>query len=298
LKEIRESELPAHISRPTLKRARDKDVEVTNRFGAALGQLDLDGVDVHFLRPIAFLQHCVDERPPFADYFRNMLDSLPPSTPLRPLSLVVYSDEVSPGNQLKHDNKRKLQTIYWTIKELGSAALSAEHFWFVLTTVRSNQVGDIEGGMSALMARCLLLFFEDPNNLATSGVNIRFADGSFRSLFCTIGIMVSDEGALKAALDMTGASGTKPCMLCQNIVNLNHSLHTSDSTGFLQPISEVDVRKYAVYTDAHIADIIQKLEESELTMKKGEFKRLQQATGFNLNRRGILSSLALRPVFN
>ena len=147
LKELRDSELPAHISRPTQKRARDKDVMV-NRFGAALGQLNVDG-DVHFLRPIAFLQHCVDECPAFANYFANTLDSLSPSTPLSPLSLVVYSDEVSPGNQLKHDNKRKLQTIYWSIKELGPAALSAEHFWFVLTTSRSNEVSNIVGGMSA-----------------------------------------------------------------------------------------------------------------------------------------------------
>ena len=49
-------------------------------------------------------------------------------------SLILYSDEVSPGNQLKANNKRRLQTFYWTVKELGPKALSSEDAWMVLTT--------------------------------------------------------------------------------------------------------------------------------------------------------------------
>jgi hypothetical protein len=176
LREIRDSELPAHISRPTLKRARDKETAVTTRFGPTLSAFKIGGAEIHYLHPASFLQHCVDECQPFADFFKHVLDSLPLSSPTSPLQLVVYSDEVSPGNQLKHDNRRKLQTIYWSIKEFGPAALSAEHFWFVLTTVRSHIVDGVEGGMGALMARCLQLFFEDPANMSTTGIHIRFPD--------------------------------------------------------------------------------------------------------------------------
>ena len=44
--------------------------------------------------------------------------------------LARYNDEVSPGNQLKHHNKRKLQVLYWSLKEFGSCALSNEYHWF------------------------------------------------------------------------------------------------------------------------------------------------------------------------
>ena len=35
--------------------------------------------------------------------------------------MAIYSDEVSPGNQLKHTNQRKVQVLYWSLQELGEA---------------------------------------------------------------------------------------------------------------------------------------------------------------------------------
>ena len=43
-----------------------------------------------------------------------------------PWSLILYADEILPGNQLAYKNKRKMWGIYWTILNLGSAALSDE----------------------------------------------------------------------------------------------------------------------------------------------------------------------------
>lgn len=51
--------------------------------------------------------------------------------------VVLYSDEVSPGNQPKHTNRRKLQVVYWSLQELGSLRLTNESSWFVLTAVRT-----------------------------------------------------------------------------------------------------------------------------------------------------------------
>ena len=42
-------------------------------------------------------------------------------TPQEPWNLVVYNDEVSPGNQLKAVNERKLQAVYWTLHEFTAA---------------------------------------------------------------------------------------------------------------------------------------------------------------------------------
>ena len=46
-----------------------------------------------------------------------------PCTKDDPWHLIVYNDEVSPGNQLKAINSRKLQAFYWSIRELSHAIL-------------------------------------------------------------------------------------------------------------------------------------------------------------------------------
>ena len=43
-----------------------------------------------------------------------------------PWHLVVYSDEVSPGNPLGYVGARKTWAVYWSILEFGQAALSSE----------------------------------------------------------------------------------------------------------------------------------------------------------------------------
>ena len=49
-----------------------------------------------------------------------------PSTLSRPWSVVLYADEVLPGNQLAYKNNRKMWAFYWTVLEFTSAGLSDE----------------------------------------------------------------------------------------------------------------------------------------------------------------------------
>ena len=43
-----------------------------------------------------------------------------PSSPASKWSLVLYCDEVSPGNQLAYKHERKAWAIYWSFAEFGS----------------------------------------------------------------------------------------------------------------------------------------------------------------------------------
>ena len=52
------------------------------------------------------------------------METTPPGF-LQPWGLVWYSDEVGPGNQLKHSNRRKVQCIYWSMLPLGQHAMVA-----------------------------------------------------------------------------------------------------------------------------------------------------------------------------
>jgi hypothetical protein len=98
--------------------------------------------------------HVAARKPGFA---RFLLERLRAKSPGRdsPWRLIVYSDEVSPGNQLSHDNRRKLQCIYWSFFEFGPDALQHENAWFVLTAVRSQAIKALDGGMSHLVGALL-----------------------------------------------------------------------------------------------------------------------------------------------
>eukprot|EP00959_Pyramimonas_sp_CCMP1952_P134148 2806442-Pyramimonas_sp.AAC.1 len=64
-------------------------------------------------------------------------------------------------------------------------------------------------------------------------------------------IMIQDERAHKFVLQVKGAAGIKPCMLCKNVVNPNSDL-LPDPTGWLIPAHCVDPSKFDLYTTEEI----------------------------------------------
>ena len=128
-----------------------------------------------------------------------------------------YNDEVSPGNQLKHHNKRKIQTIYWSFLDFGAAALSKENNWFTLTSVRSNKVKDMDGEMSYVMHMCLELF-KQPGTCMHTGILLSSAEKGSIVIVAKMGAMIADEAALRAVYHCKGASGNIACVLCRNVV--------------------------------------------------------------------------------
>ena len=49
-----------------------------------------------------------------------------PSSIAAPWRLLLYCDEIVPGNQLAYKSERKFWAWYWSILEFGSAALADE----------------------------------------------------------------------------------------------------------------------------------------------------------------------------
>ena len=88
----------------------------------------------------------------------------------RPYTIAIYSDEVSPGNQLKHTN-----VLYWSLQELGPLRLSNESSCFVLAVVRTETVNESGGGMSQVARECVNALPQpwrrDPDGRRTSSVS-------------------------------------------------------------------------------------------------------------------------------
>ena len=108
--------LPDITSTRQVQKARDDAVEVLTPYGNLLVVITFALVgggscDIEFLDPFAGLFYFVAGSCLLSVAIESALKRFPcsPSTPWR---LVLYNDEVTPGNQLAHKHARKAQTRY------------------------------------------------------------------------------------------------------------------------------------------------------------------------------------------
>ena len=291
LKEVAENGLPSAISRRSIKRARVAEIDFTTQFGPLLQEKTLRLVPrkngkkfltLPLVHPLAFLEHLCSTCEEYADEVKQMADR---GTELR---IVVYNDEVSPGNVLRHANMRKLQVIYWSFADHSMSRLSEERTWFLLTFARSELVRRLPGGVSEFFKESLLAF-RQPLDIR-HGVQLTFCDGSRRILQADLSIFLGVEAALKDCLGFKGASGTKLCPCCTNVVD-----HKADLVGpSLLPSTSLDVNLWVPQTDEGLGRVLAWLAEKYGRVTKEEFKRMQQYTGWNHIPTGALLSDELK----
>ena len=109
---------PEFHNRKDLRRARDALMQEQTRFGPILQEMDLvttsgDVKRVPVAHPFASLWKALTESASFATLFRSRLQINQP-TPENKWNIILYSDEVTPGDPLGHDNKRRFQAVYWS----------------------------------------------------------------------------------------------------------------------------------------------------------------------------------------
>ena len=285
LREIRDKGLPAASSRRSIKRAREDSVRVATSYGELFQTItipleDESTTDLEIISPAPFLAHAVKHCPAFAKYLMDK-HAETPSSAERPWRIILYTDEVSPGNQLKVDNRRKVWVLYWSFAELGSG-LSNEVMWNILTVVRSSTVKDVNG--LTVLIRYILPAFYSPADFR-HGITLSHNDHVFM-LFSRINLIVADEAALKAVWEFKGASGTLPCFFCRNVVLHRSDLHLMDSS--LVSATETDFSKFVIHTDESLRATVRMLETQKDLLRPKAFERLEQSVGINYRPDGLL----------
>ena len=276
------------VSTRTLKRARD---DFLSDLGSTSGDLIKTIVikasntaepplTVSYIDPFAMLQVAIDNCEPLREHVLKCLVENPCSLS-SPWKLCLYSDEVSPGNQLRHLNRRKVQVIYYSFQELGRHALGSEHMWFTLCAARSVEVNRI-GGLSALWRHLFGILFEGTPSLST-GLPL----GKVGTvLCCKLSILISDEKAIKETVEMKGATGTLNCGLCRNCVT--RDLETHDRAGWLVSYTSTDFSKFVPHTNESVQKILAHLQEQKPLLSKIAYDKLEQSLGYNLIEGGLL----------
>ena len=163
LEAVKKHGLPKHLSRQTLKRTRQDEIDCHSPMGELFTTISVEmqsGSLKEFpaINPLALLWLLLSTCSGFREYFSGVMAEHTPH-PERMWRICVYGDEVLPGNALKVINERKLMSFYWSFLEFGQE-LSSEQLWFHIFSLRTSHLKDVKGRVSQVFKKiCALVFF-------------------------------------------------------------------------------------------------------------------------------------------
>ena len=159
LAEVERSGIPEVHARADFYRATAQALAESTPYGPLLHDLTLQGksggvIRIPALNPPALLHVAYSKGGGFSVMLQQRL-AQHPSTPENPWRIILYTDEVVPGNALSHDNRRKVWVVYFSFLELGASLLSREDSWFCLLVVRSSVASQASAGMAQIFRAVL-----------------------------------------------------------------------------------------------------------------------------------------------
>ena len=152
-------------------------------------------------------------------------------------SLVIYYDELTPGDAFAPDNKRKFWSIYVAFLEFGPHMLAQEEAWLPIGILRTSTAKTIVGGMPNATRLLLGSWCGHPIMLKFNSVLGNSASSSFGNSasssfgnsvldntvdegeLISVGIVINlaDLDAHRAISGWLGTSGLRPCTKCRNV---------------------------------------------------------------------------------
>ena len=150
-----EAGVPTRALRRVLKRLRDANVDVADvrlddrsveraleaQYGDHVTTLKIPSTEGAFdwevAVPAAMLRSYL-QSPALLPYFESVLQSGAGCHPSRPIQLVLYADELTPGRALKINNLRKVDAIYVTLADFPRALRGHREAWMPMAFLRSS----------------------------------------------------------------------------------------------------------------------------------------------------------------
>jgi len=236
------------------------------------------------------LQVFCKESPAYKELVLRAFSNSPPTADA-PWGLIMYGDEVSPGNILKVENQRKMYAFYVAVKQLGPLALKHETCWLPVAVMRTSQIKKIKGGVSAALVALLdRMFLKERIGEHDGGVLVDIgAAGGVARLFFRLNNLLGDGDALRAFFGSKGASGKLPCLCCKNVVRGD-----SSASAYLQDISCTEPALFDLATDAEVFSKADILAESFNHLGTKQFEELETSLGLSHNPHGLLMAMRLR----
>ena len=194
-------------------------------------------------------------------------------------SVIIYTDEMHPGNPLHPSPLRKVWNIYWAFAEWPSWMLQRKDSWMLFAAIRSTIVKDIVGGLSYIIKRTLKVFFSGGPRSFITGCTIAFNNSCYK-ITATLKGLMTDEQALNHVFHLKGASGTFPCFSCMNVAYKR----AAGAAGDIVTILETDPTKFVCRTKPIIKEMLKRMHEA----RKTERYEMEKRFGINYVPEGLL----------
>ena len=268
-------------------RASENHSRVNTPYGRVVQTLDL-GEDAcvrgwEYINPFAWLYYIGSLNSEFGALMRECL------APGAKMTIVVYIDEICPGNPLRPTTSRKFQAIYWFILEWPLWLLSRTAIWPCFGIFKSSNISKVTGGISGLLCNVLDVFF-GAAAMRDFDIGVKIHAETMVTVKGQYGGTIADEKALKEVHDYKGAAGTTPCMSCPYLVNTTNQ--------DLLPAGAVALNSTALtneqYSDGDLwakADNLKGLVAAGRSVKVAE-----QAHGLKYNESGLLFREDMRAI--
>lgn len=244
-----------------------------------------EAVSVPFANVATFMESLAQQN----GFFMQVLSQLALKNNPEPFQLLLYFDEVVPGNVISPDNQRKSYILYVSFLRFNTW-LGLEESWLPVGVVRHKTVDKIAGGFSAYM--CAVIAALQKQLCPEAGLCFKLGEASFLLSVNKEFLFLADEAALKSMLSVKGASGMKPCFKCKNV--LYKAANKASKDPYFTTISEPEPHCFDRTTDEDVNTVINYLEAAQPTKSKKEFEQLQTLSGFNFVSEGVLGNQEVR----
>ena len=191
------------------------DANALTPYGKVVQTLDLGHPELRhweYCSPAAYLWYIAS----LSSQFGEIMSAC---TPDQNATIVVYLDELVPGNPFRPEQSRRTQAVYFCILQWPQWLIARTTMWPVLCLLRSCFLYELPGGIGGFFScTCLRLLFGEGRGSLKGGVILQWNERSL-ALSINYGGTIADEKALKEIHDYKGAQGTIPCMDCKGLVN-------------------------------------------------------------------------------
>ena len=187
-----------------LRNAQIKHGEATTPYGQVVQSISTGITGLaswQICHPMALMWYLSTISSFFADLFSPFADGVA-------LRVVIYIDEICPGNPLRPDKARTLQAIYWCIADWPQWLLQRTAIWPAFGTIRSTLVEKLPGRVSQLMNMILHVFWPEHGQSMTRGVTLVMKHKTPRIITACFAGFLADEKAHNQGVGTKGASGT------------------------------------------------------------------------------------------
>ena len=206
-------------------------------------------------------------------------------------SVVIYIDELNPGNPFRPSYGRKLQCIYWAIPQWPQWFMQQADAWPTFCCIRSGVVAKLPGGVSSLLRSVLHEFWSEARHNFARGFVLQHGDRScvFRASFCGF---LADLAEHQHIYHAVGASGRVFCPTCRNVCRLVDRT-VLDALGLVY-IDEFREERFIQHTNETLYACLDHLRAESARLGRTALGRLQTNMGFNHCEHNLLYDPYLR----